>query len=258
MTATTSDWNPGQYLRFAGHRLRPALDLLGRIAVDEARTVYDLGCGPGNVTPILAERWPGARVVGLDASAEMLARATAAPGVEYRAADLNAWVPDAPADVLYSNAALQWLGGHETLFPRLFEFLRPGGVLAVQMPRNHAAPSHVGMVEAAENTGLRDVLAPVLRRNPVAEPTVYYDLLSPRAAALEMWETIYIQALEGDNAVVEWTKGSALRPLIDALEGAARDAYLAEYTRLMAAAYPRRADGRTLLPFRRLFIVATR
>lgn len=257
-----SDWSPTQYLRFAGHRLRPALDLLGRIPAESPNAVYDLGCGPGNVTRILAERWPSAPVHGLDSSAEMLAKARAEPGMpanaSFETADLHTWKPAAPADVLYSNAALQWLNGHETLFPRLLNQLRPGGTLAVQMPRNHAAPSHTCMLEAAANVGMLAELEPVMRSRPVAEPSFYYDILAPLAAEVDIWETIYVQTLEGENPVVEWTKGSALRPLLAALDEKRRAVYHAEYSRLIAAAYPQRPDGRTLLPFRRLFIVARR
>lgn len=257
-----SDWSPSQYLRFAGHRLRPALDLLARVPAETPETVYDLGCGPGNVTPILAQRWPDAAVKGLDSSAEMLAKARAEPDMPKNAtfanADLHTWKPAAPADVLYSNAALQWLDKHETLFPRLLKQLKPGGTLAVQMPRNHSAPSHTSMLEAADNVGMRAELEPVMRAQPVADPSFYYDILAPLAADLDIWETIYVQTLEGENPVVEWTKGSALRPLLDALDEKKRAIYHAEYSRLIAAAYPRRADGKTLLPFRRLFIIARR
>lgn len=257
-----SDWSPSQYLRFAGHRLRPALDLLARLPTEEPATVFDLGCGAGNDTRILAERWPAARVTGLDSSAEMLAKARAEPdlpaNIAFATADLHAWTPAAPADVLYSNAALQWLVGHEALFPRLMTQVRPGGTLAVQMPRNHAAPSHTSMREAAVNVGVAAILEPVMRLRPVAEPDFYYDLLAPMAEEVDIWETIYVQILEGDDPVVEWTKGSALRPLLAALDDERRTAYLAEYSRLIATAYPRRPDGRTLLPFRRLFIVARR
>ncbi len=185
-----SDWSPSQYLRFAGHRLRPALDLLARLPTEEPATVFDLGCGAGNDTRILAERWPAARVTGLDSSAEMLAKARAEPdlpaNIAFATADLHAWTPAAPADVLYSNAALQWLVGHEALFPRLMTQVRPGGTLAVQMPRNHAAPSHTSMREAAVNVGVAAILEPVMRLRPVAEPDFYYDLLAPMAEEVDI------------------------------------------------------------------------
>jgi trans-aconitate 2-methyltransferase len=239
-------WNPQQYLKFADHRRRPAIDLLARVALAAPGQVFDLGCGAGNVTRLLRERWPAARIVGVDSSAAMLAKARLEqPNVEWIEADLAAWRPDRPPDLLFSNAALHWLGGHETLFPALVGLLAPGGTLAVQMPRNHAAPSHTGMVEAARGGPWRARLEPVLRPNPVAAPE-----------RPDVWEIEYLQVLEGEDAVVEWTKGSALKPLLDALDEPWRGQFLADYRARMRAAYPRRADGTTLFAFRRLFMVA--
>ena len=259
VAGAATGWDPAQYLRFAGPRLQPALDLLARIPLTAPAAVYDLGCGAGNVTRLLRERWPDARVTGVDGSPAMLeAAARAAPGVRFIHADLAAWAPPAPADVIFSNAALHWLDGHASLLPRLLGHLAPGGVLAVQMPRNHGAPSHTEMVRAVEAGPWRARLVPLLRRAPVAAPAVYYDILAPHAGHLEIWETEYLHALEGDNPVVEWTRGSALKPLLDALEPPEREGFLADYGARMAAAYPRRPDGRTLFPFRRLFILAGR
>lgn len=253
-----ASWDPGQYLKFADHRLRPALDLMARIPPIEACTVYDLGCGPGNITRILAERWPAARVIGVDGSADMLAKARhQAPSVEFVQADLAVWTPSAPAELVFSNATFQWLGDHERLFPRLLSFAAPGGVLAVQMPRNFDAPSHRLLAETVEQGPWRDRLIPLQRRAPVASPQTYHRLLSPQAAALDIWEVDYLQRLEGANPVVEWTKGTALRPFLDTLAPAEQGAFLADYGRRVAAAYPPEADGTTLFPFRRLFIVAT-
>ena len=257
MAATMATWDPGQYLKFADHRLRPALDLMARIPPIAARRIYDLGCGPGNITRLLADRWPDAQVAGVDGSAEMLAKARAlAPGLEFVQADLATWVPPAPAELVFSNATFQWLGDHETLFPRLLSFVKPGGVLAVQMPRNFDAPSHRLLTETVEQEPWAARLKPLLRRTPVAVPQVYHRLLAPHAAALHIWEVEYLHRLEGANPVVEWTKGTALRPFLDALQGAERDAFLAAYGRRIAAAYPPEDDGATLFPFRRLFIVA--
>jgi trans-aconitate 2-methyltransferase len=251
------EWNPGQYLKFAGHRLRPALDLLARIDANGPESVYDLGCGAGNVTRMLAERWPEARVVGVDGSPEMLERARAeSPNIAWIHADLTAWAPDAPADVLYSNSALHWLPDHGDLFPRLMAALKPGGMLAVQMPRNWQEPSHACMREAARPWLVK--LDAVLPGVPVAKPEDYYGILAGLAADVDIWETVYLQVLEGDNAVAEWTKGSALKPVLDALDHAERDAYFDSYSALLAKAYPKRADGKTPFPFRRLFMVARR
>jgi len=264
-------WDPGQYLKFAGPRLRPALDLMAQVHPRQSpSTVVDLGCGVGNVTRLLGERWPAAAIEGVDGSAEMLAKARAeaadidwheAADIGWHEADLTTWSPARPVDVLYSNAALHWLDDHAELFPRLAGMLAVGGVLAVQKPRNHGAPSHTCMTEAA--APWQDILEPVLRPSPVAAPEVYYDFLAPHVGELEIWESVYMHVLDGDNPVVEWTKGTALKPLLDVLdegagEGATRAEFLADYGARIRAAYPPRTDGRTLFPFRRLFIVAVR
>ena len=252
-------WDPAKYLEFAGHRLRPALDLLAHVPLASPAVVYDLGCGAGNVTRLLAERWPASAVTGVDRSEAMLAAARAAtPAVTWEQADLGTWRARRAADLVFSNAALHWLDDHQGLFPRLVADLTTGGVLAVQMPRNHGAPSHTEMAAAALAGPWRDRLRPVPRPQPVAEPAAYRDILEPHVSRLDIWETEYLHVLDGDNPVVEWTRGSALKPLLDALDEPERSAFLAEYAARIAHAYPRRPDGRTLLPFRRLFIVAVR
>jgi len=253
-------WNPGQYLKFGGHRTRPAIELLARVDVAAPKSVYDLGCGPGNSTALLAERWPDANVAGVDGSADMLAQARGDhPGLDWVAADLAAWEPAAPADVLFSNAVLHWLDDHGALFPGLVGHLAPGGVLAVQMPNNFRSPSHTCMGDAIEAGPWAGRLRGVRRKQPVAEPRDYYGWLRPVASEVDIWETEYLQLLEGDNAVAEWTKGSALRPLLDALDSEAeRDAFFEVYSKLVRKAYPKAPDGRTPFPFRRLFIVARR
>jgi trans-aconitate 2-methyltransferase len=187
----------------------------------------------------------------------MLARAAAtAPGITWQQADLATWRPPRPADLIYSNAALHWIPDHERLIPALLAALAPAGVLAVQMPRNFGAPSHTLISEAAREGPWRARLEPLLRPSPVAEPAFYYDLLAPRAGALDVWETEYLQILEGPDPVKEWTKGTWLRPLLDALEEPERSRFEARYAERVATAYPPQPDGRTLFPFRRLFIVA--
>jgi trans-aconitate 2-methyltransferase len=256
---TRTAWDPRQYLRFAGHRLRPAIDLLDRIDLSGPETVFDLGCGAGNVTVLLRERWPAAAITGVDGSADMLAKAReTAPAIDWVETDMAGWAPDAPVDLIYSNAALHWLGGHDTLFPRLIEGLAPGGVLAVQMPRNFGAPSHTAMADAARAGPWRATLEPLLKPSPVAEPAFYYDVVAPHVAALDIWESEYLQVLDGDDPVAEWTKGTWLRPLLDALDEPDRAGFEAEYRARVRQAYPRRADGKTLFPFRRLFLVAVR
>jgi trans-aconitate 2-methyltransferase len=252
-------WDPAQYLKFAGHRLRPALDLLNRIDLAAPAHVYDLGAGAGNVTRLLRARWSEARITGVDDSAEMLAKAAAeSPDITWQQADLGTWRPSHPADLIYSNAALHWLPDHANLFPKLLDGLAPRGVLAVQIPRNFSAPSHTSISEAALGGPWRAKLEPLLRPAPVAEPDFYYGLLAPKAKSIDMWETEYVQALEGKDPIKEWVKGTWLRPLLDALDGQERDDFEAAYSRLVARAYPPRADGRTLFPFRRLFLIAER
>jgi trans-aconitate 2-methyltransferase len=252
-------WDPAQYLKFAGPRLRPALDLLQRIDCEAPLRVYDLGAGAGNVTRLIAARWPEARIVGVDSSAEMLAKAAAEnPGTEWQHADLATWRPQQPPDVIYSNAALHWIEDHAPVFTALFDSLAAGGTFAVQIPRNFGAPSHTSMGEAARRGPWRARLEPLLRPAPVAEPAFYFDLLAPHAARLDMWETEYLQVLDGEHAVKEYTKSTWLSPLLAALDEPERSRFEAVYTEMVDAAYPRRPDGKTLFPFRRLFIIATK
>lgn len=250
-------WDPTQYLAFAGPRLRPAVDLLARVESDAPGTVVDLGCGPGNVTALLRARWPEASLTGVDNSAEMLAAAPEnCPGATWLERDIADWTPDAPPDLIYSNAALHWIDGHDALLPRLIGWLAPGGALAVQMPNNWRAPSHKLMEQTVEVGPWAPRLAPMIRAEPVLAPAVYYDILGPHVTALDIWETEYLHVLEGDDPVVAFTKGAALKPFLDALAPDEAAAFETDYTARIARAYPPRADGRTLFPFRRLFIVA--
>lgn len=252
-------WNPDQYLKFAQPRLRPALDLLARIGLERPRRIFDLGCGTGNTTRLLLERWPDADVTGVDDSAEMLAKAAEAPTrIRWVRQSLATWEPGEPADLIYSNAVLHWLSDHARLFPALVDALAPGGVLAVQMPRNFLAPSHTFIYETARAGAWRDRLEPLIAPPPVAEPHVYYSLLESRASSLDIWETEYLHALEGEDPVKEWTKGTWLKRFLDALDEPQRSEFEAEYARRLRRAYPPAPNGKTLFPFRRLFIVLVR
>jgi trans-aconitate 2-methyltransferase len=254
-----TDWNPAQYLRYGSERLRPALDLIARIQVDSPDTVYDLGCGTGTITGILKERWPDANVTGVDSSASMLEKTTdVETGVNWQHADLNQWQPETQADVVYSNAALHWLDNHYQLFPRLMDAVKLGGVLAVQMPENFSAPSHTSIADTVREGAWRERLVPFQREQPVAAPSFYYDLISRLSSHIDMWETTYMHILEGEDPVVEWTKGTMLRPLLDNLSDEEGAEFLASYTAKVTKTYPRSADGKTVLPFKRLFIVATK
>jgi trans-aconitate 2-methyltransferase len=249
-------WNPQQYLKFSQPRLRPAMDLLARIPSAEPALVYDLGCGAGNVTALLAERWPDARIIGVDASAAMLAQAARSlPRVQWVHQPLAGWQAECAADVIYSNAALHWLPDHRQLFPALVAMLAPGGVLAVQMPRNFSAPSHTLIAAAARARPWRSKLEPLLAPAPVGEPQFYYALLAPLAASLDIWESEYLQVLSGEDPVKEWTKGTWLMQFLERLDAGERVQFEADYALRLRAAYPPLADGTTLFPFRRLFIV---
>lgn len=257
-------WDPGRYLKFAAPRERPALDLLARIPAGNPGRVYDLGCGTGNTTRLLQQRWPRARITGVDSSPAMLAEARAASAestarhpLEYIRCDLATWLPGDPVDVFFSNAALQWLGGHETLLPRLMRSLMPHGVLAVQMPTGQDQPRLAVMAEMANRPRWRDRLAPLLFPH-IGAPQDYYDLLVRESRTLDIWLTEYLHVLSGDNPVAEWSRGSSLGPLLAALDEEEAEEFYDEYAAHMAAAYRKRADGTTLLPFPRLFIVAQR
>ncbi len=254
-------WNPTLYAAFRQQRLQPALDLLARVSLEAPRRVYDLGCGPGEVTRLMAERWPAAKITGLDSDRNMLETAAAedvdAPGpVSWEQGDIADFqAADAP-DLIFSNAALNWVEAHETVFPRLAGLLAPGGVLAVQMPRNSTEPSHAAMMDIARAGPWREQLAPLLNPPPVRGPAFYHKVLDPLAARLDIWETKYLHVLEGQDPVVKWFSATALRPFLAALEEPVRGRYLAEYTARMRSVYPPQPDGRTLLTLRRIFILA--
>ena len=260
-----TSWDPAQYNKFGDRRLRPALELLNRVPITDASLVCDLGCGTGAVARILAERFAGARVIGLDSSREMPPKASEAPSrIEWVRADIADWEPEHAPDLIYSNAALHWLQGHATLMPRLLGYLAPGGCLAVQMPLSYSMPSHVLMCETLANGGMDgsplgdQAMAAALAREPVLDTGAYYELLAPQASALDIWETEYFHRLEGDDAVLEWVRATGLRPVLNELGGADLERFIEVYRERLRAAYPRRADGSTLYPFRRRFLVATR
>ncbi len=250
-------WDPEQYELFDVWRRRPAHDLAAALPSLDPRTVVDLGCGGGHLARLLAGRWPDADVLGVDNSPAMLTWAEGtASRVRWQRADLRTWRPQWPVDLLISNAALHWLDDHERLFPELLETLAPGGVLAVQMPRNFDAPSHRLLYETAAEGPWAAKLDKVLRHAPVHAPQDYYDWLSPLAKRVDIWETEYLQVLNGDVPVLQWTRGTTLVPVLETLAGEELDAFLAAYRAKLETAYPQHPDGNTLFPFKRLFIVA--
>lgn len=248
-------WDPQQYLRHADHRTRPGLELLARIDVDEPDVVVDLGCGPGHLTAELARRWPGATTIGLDSSADMIDAARAKyPELTFDVADAATWEPDDGVDVVFCNAVLHWLPDHAVLFPRLASFLGPGGWLAVQMPANFGEPTHSLLRDLVAQPRF-SAAASVLQHDIVQPAAAYIDLLSDQLPGLDVWETTYHQLLDGPDPVLSWTRGSALRPVLDALEDQTAAEFEADYARGLRDAYPARPDGRTVLAFRRLFMV---
>ena len=258
-------WDANLYLKFVDARLRPALDLMGRLdpanAARPGHAIYDLGCGAGNITRILAERFPGPPVIGVDflrGNAGQGAQPDRRQACEFHHGRSRAVQAGRTAGILYSNAAYQWVENHIDYFPGLLKLLPSGGQLAIQMPRNHEAPSHALMKKAAEMGPWRDKLAKVGGIRTVWEPARYYDVLKPLCSDLEVWESIYQQPLTGKDPVAQYTAGTGLRPYMEALSKEEGAAYYETYAKLLAEAYPTRADGITLFPFRRLFIVARR
>jgi trans-aconitate 2-methyltransferase len=254
-------WDPNQYLKFSDERLRPGFELMARIGELPRGEVWDLGCGTGDHVRAMAERWADRAVFGYDLSSEMLAKANSVPSrVDWRQGAVDDWRPDAPAALVFSNALLQWVDHHKRLFPRLLASLASGGVLAIQMPRNFDAPSHVLMRRTAAEGRWAAKLNPLLREDPVGDPGFYYDLLAPCArGGIDIWETEYLHLMRegsGESPVLAWVKGTAVRPLLAALEEGEQRDFLAAYDAALRTAYPKRADGVTLFPFRRIFIVA--
>lgn len=253
------DWSPEQYLQFAHERTRPALDLIGHIALADPKTIVDLGCGAGNVTRLLRSRWPDAQISAVDNSPAMIERAKSeqlALGVDWILDDIATWDFPAPPDLIFSNAALHWMDHHRELFPRLFSRLAPGGVLAVQMPNNFSAASHTLMLEVAKQGPWADKLAGLLRPTPVSWPGAYKQWLSADAKKVRVWETQYMQIFEGEDPVFEWIKGTSLAPLLGALDFAERGAFITAYKARLNDAYPQMSNGRVMYPMRRIFVVA--
>jgi trans-aconitate 2-methyltransferase len=252
-------WDPGQYRRFAGERSRPFADLLARVRAEDPRLVLDLGCGPGELTATLARRWPAADVLGVDNSAEMIAEAQrlAAGRLRFTLADVRQWQPDRPAGVIISNAVLQWVPDHLDVLARWAHFLAPGGWLAIQVPANFDQPSHVILRELAGSAAWRPLLTGVRLNRQAAEPAEYLDVLARAGLTVDAWETTYLHVLQGENPVLEWYRGTGLRPALSALSPGQAADFAAEYGARVRAAYPAAAYG-TVLPFRRVFAVAVR
>lgn len=256
-----SDWNAAQYLRFAEERTRPAADLLAHVPLGTADRVIDLGCGPGNSTALLAQRFPKADIVGVDSAPDMLAQARRdLPGLRFVAADIRDFHAEAPPDLIFANAVLQWLPDHATLLPRLVRQLRPGGYLALQMPDNLDEPSHRLMREVAANgPWAASIGDPAAARTPILAVDAYDDLLrGAGCSTVDLWRTTYFHPLAGAGAIVAWLQGTGLRPFLAPLSAEHRAGFLTSYEQALGEAYPTRNDGRVLLAFPRLFLIAQR
>jgi len=253
-------WDPTLYRRFEDERTRPAQALLSRVALAGAKCVVDLGCGPGNSTELLAERFAGATVTGTDTSEAMLESARKRlPQCRFVQSDVSSWQPEGAPDLIFANAVLQWVEAHDQLFPRLFSALASRGELAVQMPDNLSEPTHRLMREVASSGPWAGTLAHAAKVRPLIPPAdTYYDLLAAEARAIDIWRTTYHHPMASAADIVDWVRATGLRPFIDPLSETQRAAFLVEYERRIAEAYPERADGKRLLAFPRLFIVARR
>jgi trans-aconitate 2-methyltransferase len=258
-TAPMEDWNARQYLKFEDERTRPPRDLLAQVPLQRPQLVVDLGCGPGNSTELLVERFPQTEVIGLDASPDMLRKARERlPQCRFVEADIATWTPEERTDLLFANAALQWVPDHPRVLRRLLEGLPAGGVLAVQMPDNTNEPANMLQREVAASGAWAAKLKTAVPRGDMLLPDAYYDLLRPLSTHFDIWHTVYNHAMADPQAIVEWFKGSSLQPYLSLLDAGMREQFLAAYTGKIAEAYQPRVDGKVLLKFPRLFIVAVR
>jgi trans-aconitate 2-methyltransferase len=253
---SVTTWEPQTYLRYADIRFRAGLDLIARIPKLDYSVIYDLGCGTGHLTRILADTFPSSKVTGIDSSPEMLSEARREfPSLHWQQADIRSWSPPAPPDLIYANAALQWVPDHQNLLPTLLGNLRPGGALAMQVPRHFESPSHLGLKDLVMQSEWRATLEPLLLP-PIPTAENYWRWLSPHARNLDIWETIYLQVLDGKDPVVNFMRGTALRPFLSALPEHEAGKFIEAFAGRMATAYPPQANGQTLFPFRRLFVIA--
>lgn len=253
-----SPWEPNKYLRFGDERTRPAIELASRIGLDHPKTVIDLGCGPGNSTQVLRQRWPSARVCGLDSSPEMIAAARRSyPDQEWLIERIENWYASEPPDIVFSNAALHWVKRHVALMERLFGQVAPGGALAFQIPSGAFSPVRASIHEIATDDAWAARMGEARAALTMEAPHVYYDALANQARMVDVWETEYHHVMESASAIVEWISSTGLRPFLDALESDDdRQRFITRLTDRVTGAYALRRDGRVLFPFRRTFVIA--
>ncbi|MFS2154561.1 trans-aconitate 2-methyltransferase [Rhizobium sp. Rhizsp42] len=253
-------WSASQYVKFEDERTRPARDLLAQVPMERIERAIDLGCGPGNSTELIIDRYGASGVSGLDSDLNMLEAARKRlPGTDFLEADLSTWQPKEPVDLLFANAVFQWLPNHLDIFDRLMDGLKPGGALAVQMPDNLTEPTHLLMEETAHAGPWKAAFEQKsVRRNPLPPPSTYYSRLIGKAKRVDIWHTAYNHPMADAAAIVEWVKGTGLRPYLDHAGDQHRDAFLADYLGRVEKAYPKMSDGRVLLRFPRIFMVAVK
>jgi trans-aconitate 2-methyltransferase len=253
-------WDSAQYLKFAAERTQPAIDLAARIAIEFPRSVIDLGCGPGNSTMVLARRWPRAQLVGLDESPTMIDAARLAhPTIPWTVGDIANWTAVEPVELVFSNAALQWLPNHARLLPHLLAQVAKGGAFAFQVPANFDAPGHRLLREIGGSTKWSGKFQRTVREWHVENPAFYYETLSPHASQIDLWLTDYLHVMPGPASIVDWYRGTGARPWLEALpDDLARTEFLADYLAALTAEFPLQSDGKVLFPFRRLFVIAYR
>ncbi|EFC57054.1 trans-aconitate 2-methyltransferase [Enterobacter cancerogenus] len=249
-----ADWNPSLYLQYGEERTRPAAELLARVQLDDAASIVDLGCGPGNSTALLRQRWPDADITGVDNSPAMLEEARAAlPSCRFVEADIRQYKPQEPLSLIYANASLQWIPNHYDLLPHLVSLLRLNGVLAIQMPDNWLEPTHVAMRDVASEQGY-----PNRGREPLPGVHAYYDILTEAGCEVDIWRTTYFHKMGSHQAIIDWVSATGLRPWLKDLNESEQKNYLKRYHQLLEAQYPLQENGQILLAFPRLFIVAKR
>ena len=253
-----TDWNPRQYLQFANERTRPSIDLSPRVNIENPKCIIDIGCGPGNSTRVLRGRWPDAKIAGLDSSAAMIEKAKEDyPGIEWITADASAFMHEKKYDIVFSNAAIQWIPDHEVLVPHLFEIVNRGGALAVQVPGNKESPLHQALLRVSSSPKWSRFTSDVEKIFTYNDAAYYYDTLFRISSKFDLWETTYYHVLNSHAGLVEWYKGTGMRPFLEKLpDESSRKEFENEVLAECIQVYPIRKDGKVLYPFKRIFFIA--